>query len=401
MPVFAYQASNQSSQGLRGTIAADSPREARDKLRAQGLLVETVVQQQDQAVAGGLSWYRRRGQTSKVTAAVRDLSTLLGAGIGLVDALDTLTSQYRGGFRESLMALRERVASGSSLSEAMERDPWLYDELTIEMTRVGESAGTLDVVLDRLSDFRERYAQFRDQITTALIYPAIIVFLATAVSVFLMTVVLPMLLENLIEAGRTLPWPTRVVKGVSDVATIHGWWIGLLAVFCAVIVTLLLRTQPGQRLWHWTLFRIPVLGPLVQKQEIARVSIVISTLMKNGIEFVNSADIAAKTTKNVLLRDAFADMQNRVRSGGEIGDALASTGMFPPMVVHIFTIGQQTGRLEDMLDRLATGYERQVATATARLSAAIEPVLIVCLAIFVGFILFATILPILEAGNVL
>ena len=223
MPVFAYQASDRSLRVLRGTIAADSPREARDKLRAQGLLVEAVSEQQDRTADGRVSWTKKRGQTSRITTAVRELATLLGSGISLMDALDTLVAQYRGGFRTSLMALRERVAGGSSLSEAMEKDPWLYDELTIHMTRVGENAGTLDIVLDRLSDFRERYALFRDRITTALIYPAIIVTLAAGVSVFLMTVVLPMLLENLIESGRPLPWPTRVVKGISDVAVTHGW----------------------------------------------------------------------------------------------------------------------------------------------------------------------------------
>ncbi len=216
-----------------------------------------------------------------------------------------------------------------------------------------------------------------------------------------MTVVLPMLLENLIESGRELPWPTRVVKGVSDVATVHGWWLALACAAAVGILVAIVQTPAGRRVWHWTLFRIPILGPLAQKQEIARVSIVISTLLKNGIEFVRAADIAARTTKNVLLRSAFADMQERVESGREIGDSLQQTGLFPPLVIHIFTIGQQTGQLEDMLERLARGYERQVSTATARLSAAIEPVLIVCLAVFVGFILFATILPILEAGNVL
>lgn len=386
---------------MRGTIAADSPREARDKLRAQGLLVENVAERAASRNVGKVGWLKRRGQTSKVTTAVRDLATLLGAGIPLLDALDTLTSQYRGGFRSSLLALRERVAGGSSLSEAMEQDSWLYDELTIEMTKVGESAGTLDTVLDRLSDFRERYALFKDQITTALIYPAIIVILAATVSVFLMTVVLPMLLENLIESGRELPWPTRVVKGVSDLATQHGWWLALAGAGGMALTASLVQTRSGKRLWHWILFHIPILGPLTQKQEIARVSIVMSTLMKNGIEFVDAAGIAARTTKNVLLRDAFADMQTRVESGRDIGESLQATGLFPPLVVHIFTIGQQTGKLEDMLDRLAIGYERQVSNATARLSAAIEPVLIVCLAIFVGFILFATILPILEAGNVL
>ncbi|MCA9076882.1 MAG: type II secretion system F family protein [Planctomycetaceae bacterium] len=163
LSVFAYQALDDTARNVRGTIAADSPREARDKLRAQGLLVEAVSEQHLRSSSQRQLLDRPGRQAGQVASAIRDLSTLLGAGIGLVEALDTLTAQYRGSFRSSLMALRERVASGSSLSEAMEAEPWLYDELTIQMTKVGENAGTLDVVLDRLSEYRERYSLFRDR----------------------------------------------------------------------------------------------------------------------------------------------------------------------------------------------------------------------------------------------
>jgi len=399
--VFTYQAMNSSASDVRGTIMADSAREAREKLRAQGLIVE-AVQPQAEAGVKRVRFFNRPGRhAAQLSLAVRDLATLLATGIGLVDALDTLCAQYKGRFQTSLMSLRERVASGSSLSEAMAEEPGVYDELTVQMVRVGENAGTLDVVLDRLADFRERYLQFKDRITTALMYPAIVITLAIGVSIFLMTVVLPMLLENLVESGRPLPWPTRVLKSMSDLATQHGLWVLVgFGLFVAIIMALL-RTAWGKRLWHRTIFAMPILGPLARKQEIARASIVVSTLMRNGIVFVDSIEIAGRVTKNVLLREALETMRGSVQSGRDIGEALQATGAFPPMVVQIFVVGQQTGQLEEMLERLAVGYERQVASATARLSAALEPILIVLLALFVGFILFATILPILEAGNVL
>ncbi|MDR3572102.1 MAG: type II secretion system F family protein, partial [Candidatus Pacebacteria bacterium] len=149
------------------------------------------------------------------------MATLLSTGIGLVESLDTIVLQYRGRFLASLQTLRERVAGGSNLSEAMQAEPEFYDDLTVQMVRVGENAGTLDTVLDRLADFRERYLQFKDRVTTALVYPAIIVTLALAVSIFLMTVVLPMLLENLVASGRPLPLPTRILKGISELLTGH------------------------------------------------------------------------------------------------------------------------------------------------------------------------------------
>jgi general secretion pathway protein F len=401
MPIFAYEAIDSASRDLRGTIAADSPREAREKLRAQGLLIEGIFQK-DATAAGHRRLFERVGRhAADLTAVIRDLATLLGTGINLAEALDTLSAQYRGRVQTSLLTLRERVTSGSSLSQAMQAEPGIYDELTVQMVGVGENSGTLDKVLDRLAEFRERYLQFKDRVTTALIYPAIVVGLAIVVSIFLMTIVLPMLLENLVDSGHPLPWPTRVVKGMSDLATGQGIWLTLTAGACAAGMLAIVRTPWGRRRWHATLFRLPILGGLLKKQEIARTAIVVSTLMKNGIVFVEAARIAARVSKNVLLKEALEEICLRVQTGRDIGDALAATGIFPPLVVLIFNVGQQTGKLEEMLDRLAEGYERQVANATTRLTAAIEPILIVLLAVFVGFILFATILPILEAGNVL
>lgn len=401
MAVFTYQGVDRAARPTRGTIAADSPREARDQLRSQGLLVESLAAQQS-LTRPTLGFLRRPGRhAAQLALAIRDLSTLLGAGIGLVDALDTLSSQYKGRFQTSLLALRQQVASGTSLSDAMQADPAVYDELTVHMVRVGENSGHLDAVLDRLADFRERYLLFKDRITTALIYPAIVVILAALVSAFLMTVVLPMLLENLVDSGRPLPWPTRVLKGLSDLAVAHGVWILAAVAAAAAMLATAIKTPRGRRMWHRLFFALPLLGPLAKKQEIARVALIISTLMKNGIVFVEAAQIAARASKNVLLREALEAMRSRVRAGRDIGDALAVGSLFPPLVIQIFTVGQQTGALEEMLDRLSSGYERQVASATSRLTAALEPILIVFLAIVVGFILFATILPILEAGNVL
>jgi general secretion pathway protein F len=401
MPVFAYEAVDSASHDLRGTIAADSPREAREKLRAQGLFIEDIRQKEGGPNGSRRFFERPARHAADLTAVIRDLATLLSTGINLADALDTLSAQYRGPIQTSLLTLRERVTTGSSLSEAMQAEPAIYDELTVQMVSVGENSGTLDKVLDRLAEFRERYLQFKDRVTTALIYPAIVVGLAIVVSIFLMTVVLPMLLENLVESGHPLPWPTRVIKGMSDLATGQGWWLLLVAGACGAGLVAIVRTPWGRTRWHAILFRLPILGGLLRKQEIARASIVISTLMKNGIVFVEAARIAARVSKNVLLKDALDQIRAGVQTGRDIGDALATTGIFPPLVVLIFNVGQQTGKLEEMLDRLAEGYERQVASATTRLTAAIEPILIVLLAVFVGFILFATILPILEAGNVL
>jgi len=210
-----------------------------------------------------------------------------------------------------------------------------------------------------------------------------------------------MLLANLAEAGQKLPWPTMVLKYGSDFLLSYGLWLlaGLLILLFGLIG--LLRTQTGKRCWYRLLMRTPLIGPMALKQEVARVAMVISTLLGSGIVFLTAIEIAGRSTRNILIRDALGACAERISAGRDLGEAMERANFFPQLVVHVFSVGQKSGKLEEMLLRLAEDYDRQVSSTSARLSAIIEPVLILVLAVFVGFILFATMLPILEAGNVL
>jgi general secretion pathway protein F len=232
-----------------------------------------------------------------------------------------------------------------------------------------------------------------------LIYPAIVSIVAILASLFLMTFVVPKILEPLLEQGLPLPLPTRIVKGTSDF--VLAWWWAL-ALVCAGVVTaftMFIRQPAGRMKWHTLLLRTPLLGDLIRKQAIVHVAVVLSTLLRSGIVFVRALQIAQRTTSNLVLRDAMRRCEVAVSAGEDIGDALERTEAFPPMVVQIFALGQQSGRLEEMLDRLAIAYEQQVSAAAQRFTAVLEPAMIVTLALFVFFIVMATVLPILEAGN--
>ncbi|MFN9972756.1 MAG: type II secretion system F family protein, partial [Phycisphaerae bacterium] len=295
MPQYEFSFGGHDRRIVKSMMTADSARDARDKLRARGIFPESVVEIRPKLRENQLTWLRRPGRNAAlVTSAVRDLATLMSTGIGLVDCLETVATQNRGRFGEALHRMRERVAGGGSLSEAMQDQPEYYDDLIVQMVRVGETAGTLDSVLDRLADFKDRSLQFKDRITTALVYPAIIILLSAIVSIFLMTVVLPMLLENLVASGRPLPWPTRVLKAMSDIATQEGWWIGGLCGVGMVAIMAVFRTRSGKRAWDRLMFSLPLLGPLARKQEIAHSAIVISTLMENGIVFVDAIQTASR-----------------------------------------------------------------------------------------------------------
>jgi general secretion pathway protein F len=317
-----------------------------------------------------------------------------------VEAVDTIRSQHRGRFAASLLVLRDRVSAGAGLADAMREQPEVFDELSASIAEVGENAGTLDTALERVAEFKERSAAFRNRLATVLAYPSVVLVMAVGVSVLLMTVVVPNLLNSIVEAGRPLPLPTRVVKFASD-SLVQRWWVLLAAVAMVIIVgRLVLRTPRGRLWWHRTLLRIPVAGDLARKQAIVRLCVVLSTLLRSGLVFVRSLQIARRTTSNLVLVDALDRCERAVMTGRDISESLEETGAFPPVVVRVFSVGQQSGRLEEMLDRLATDYDKQVATAAQRLTAVLEPLLILGLVALVGFIALATILPLLEAADV-
>lgn len=399
MPVFAYRAVDASWVSVRGTVTAETPRQARDELRGRGLAVEQLSAPRS---GGTFRFWQRRGRfEARLVPIIRELATLLSAAIPLDSALDTIARQQRGAFGAALAQLRDKVSAGTSLAEAMREQSAVFDSLTIHMVEVGENAGNLDVVLDQLAEFRERYVHFKDRVITALFYPLVVLGMGLCVSLFLMTFVVPMLLDNLLEAGQTIPLPTRILKAGSDVLRGHGFWLVAAGATLFVGWIAALRTARGRKLWHTALLKSPLIGTLVRKQEIARASLILSTLMESGIVFLHALEIATRAVKNVVLRECFAAIHDQVKAGRDIGEAMERTTGFPALVVQIFTVGQQTGKLEAMLARLAADYERQVSSLSLRLATIMEPVLIVLLALFVGFILFATMLPILEAGNVL
>jgi general secretion pathway protein F len=397
MAVFLYKATDPRSADLSGTIAADTPRQARDLLRQRGLIVKDLSE--NRAASSRKRSGRAGGSKYQATLFTRELSTLLSVGVPLLDSLDTIARQHDGRFHVTVLLLRDLVASGSSLANAMRQQPDTFNDLCVNITEVGEDAGTLDTALERLAEFRERSQQLKGRIGTALIYPAIVLVTALLATMFLMTFVVPRILEPLIEQGQPLPFPTRVVKGTSDFLLSWGWAVALVAVTLVGSFYAMIRSDKGRWWWHRTVLRLPLIGTLIRKQAIVRVAIVVSTLLKSGIVFLRALEIAERTTKNLVLRDALSRCGKAISAGGEISGALEETQAFPPMVVQIFSLGQQSGRLEEMLERLAVAYDAEVNTAAQRLTAFLEPALIVLLAIMVLFIVMATVLPILEAGN--
>lgn len=401
MPVFEYIATESGGLPATGTLIADTPRQARDLLRDRGLKIAKVF---PAATTEGPSWVsRQRGLRSQyeVVKFVRELTTLLQAGIALLPALHTLARQHHRNFRTVIQELADQVSGGSALADAMASQAIYFDEMCVSIVRVGENTGVLESALKRLADFKEKAHQIRSRVTTALIYPAVVLVIGLAVSVFLMTYVVPNLLNTLTQAGKELPAVTRMVKGMSDVLV--GWWwlIILVAVGLVAGTSLVLRTPRGRWGFDWLSLHLPLIGELVRMENTSRMAVVLGSLLRSGLPFVEAVRITRRTVPNRLFQRALEAYEVAVSAGRDVAGPLAASGVFNPMVVEIVSVGQQSGQLEDMLGQLAESYDREVAVATQRLTAALEPLLIVLLAVLVGFIAFATILPILEASNVL
>jgi type II secretory pathway component PulF len=400
MAVFAYKAIDLDTSPVGGTIIADTPRQARDVLREQGLTL-TDIRPVTEAGLGFLTRARGGRAQEEVLSFVRELATLLQAGIPLLGALQTLTRQHGGRFRAVVQQLADQVAAGLSLADAMDRQGAYFDELCVSLVRVGENTGALETALKRLAEFKEKAHRLRSRITTALVYPAVVCAIGVAVSIFLMTYVVPNLLETLTQAGKELPWITQVVKGVSDF--LLGWWWALLLGLAVAGAALrwIVSTDRGRLVLDRLTLRLPVVGDLVRKENTSRMAVVLAALLRSGLPFVEAVRITRGTLRNRIFRNAMTDYEAAVTAGRDVAAPLAAAGVFSPMAVQMLAVGQEAGQLEDMLQQLADAYDVQVATATQRLTAVLEPLLIVLLAVMVGAIALATILPILEASNVL
>jgi type II secretory pathway component PulF len=399
MAVFEYKAIDLDSSATGGTIVADSPSQARELLRAGGLTVTRVLplRQKRLLLPGRKSPRSQR----EVLAFVRELATLLRAGIPLLSALDTLSQQRGRHFGAMVQDLADKVTAGVNLGDAMSAHKEYFDDLCVSIVAVGENTGSLDAALQRLADYKEKSAGLSNRLTTALIYPAIVLALGLAVAVFLMSYVVPNLLTALNQAGRELPAVTRAVKSISDL--LRGWWWLLLIAAAAVAVGVraLLATDRGRLASDRLILRLPLIGPLARKENTSRLAVMLAALLRSGLPFVEALQIARGTTRNRVFRSALSDYQEAVIAGADVAAPLEKSGVFAPMVVQMLAVGQKSGQLEEMLEQLAQAYDQQVATATSRLTAVAEPLLIVLMAILVGFIAFATILPILELSNVL
>ncbi len=407
MPIFEYKAVDSANKNRKGIIDADSPREARLKLRNDSLFVTDIKESKGRAsrkmAIKGITGFDtpNKQRNDQIAAVTRQMASLLRAGIPLAEALRMVIEQAPDRKIESVFRdIREKVTQGLTLADAASVHPGYFSELYVNMVRAGESSGALDEVMVRLSTFLQAQSRLKNKVGAAMIYPAIMILVGIVVVTILMIAVVPKVTQLLRSRGQELPLPTEILITVSDF--LSGYWFLLLVgiLLATILFQLFVNSKQGRRIWDGLKLAVPIFGDLMRKQAVARFSTTFSTLLKSGVPALQALEVTKAVLDNVILTGALDDVHDHVMEGTDISTPMKMSGHFPPMVCYMVGVGEQAGNLEEMLERVAETYDEEVDLATQKLTSMLEPLIIVLLAAVVAGIVVAIILPLLELQKV-
>jgi len=402
MPQFAYRARGAQAQLVEGLIEAESQEAALQKLDRMGY--SPMILREAAAASTPISslTFRRRPSKQDLTTFTRQLSDLLGAGIVLVRALDILSRQTASPLLRGVVEdIRERVKGGTSFSTALAAHPELFSPLYVHLVEAGEVSGTLDAVLSRLVEFGEKEEELLSKIRNALAYPLLILFFGMTTLCVLLVFVVPRLSSLFEDFQAALPLPTRILIVISYLLTRFGWLL-LIGAVGGVVLWQRSRGSEQGRQWIGRLFlKIPIMGELSRRSEIARFGRTLGTLVANGIPLLSALEVVSRSVTNTVLQRKLEEAERRVREGSSLASALSQTGEFPLFVTNMIAVGEEAGSLEKSLFKVADTYDREVDRATRLFTTLLGPILILIMAVVVGFIVVSMLLPIFELQGIL
>jgi len=404
VPVFNFKALKEDGGSEGGVIDADSPKEARLKLKAKKLHVTELEAIEGTTSAAGRKprapLFRRR-RTQEVAMTTRQLSTLLSSGIPIMGALTAVIEQAEDlVLKGVLMDVRDRVAQGSTFSDALAEHGYLFNELYCNMVKAGEASGALDRVLMRIADYMHAQHRLRARVVAALTYPIIMVVIGAGVVAVLLGYVVPKILDVLLKQQKALPLPTEILIMVSGLVK-HYWWAGAIAIVGLWIAYRQVVRTEGGRLWvDTTLLQIPVLGSLLRKSAISRFAVTFATLLESGLPVLDAMVVVKRVVNNQLLANTIELVRQKIAEGADIATPLKASKVFPPVVGYMIAVGEESGHLEELLKKVAQAYDEEVELAAQKLTSLLEPAMIVFMALIVGFIVLSILLPILQMSNI-
>lgn len=401
MPNFKYTAKDNSGKTVSGFFEAPDHAQAVDALRKKGLIIISVNESLPKM---GMSFISFRGKKIKADDLVvfsRQLATMVDAGIPLVGALDILGEQIENkAFGSVILKIRNDIETGSSLSDALSRHKNVFSTLFVSMVKAGESSGMLDEILDRLAAYLEKTSALQKKIGSALIYPAVVSSMAIVITLLLLIKVIPVFKDIFSGFGAALPTPTMILIAISDAVRKYFPVVAIALVAVGFFVSRYIRTEKGRLAYDLLLLRMPIFGLLFKKVAISKFTRTLSTLIKSGVPILNSLDIVGKTAGNKAIELAVETVRANVREGESIADPLARSKLFPPMVVRMISVGEQSGQLEKMLTKIADFYDEQVDAAVSGLTSLIEPIIIAFLGIVIGTVVICMFLPIFKISTI-
>jgi type IV pilus assembly protein PilC len=373
-------------------LLADTRDAAVATLRRQAITVTNIRQKGREIPL--LPRLPTRVSSKRLAVFTRQFSVMLDAGLPLVQCLEILGEQEDSKtFAAIIEKVRGDVEAGASLAEAMRKHPKAFDELYCSMIAAGEAGGILDIILQRLSTYIEKIVRLKNQIRSALIYPAIVITVAFGVVWVILRFVIPTFEQLFAGVGSEMPWITQVVVGASNIVGDYSLLLIGLLILAAVAISRYHKTHRGRRVIDGLLLKMPVVGMLLRKVAVARFCQTLATLTSSGVPILDGLEITARTSGNAVLEDAIMAVRKSVEEGKTLSEPLAETKVFPPMVVQMIHVGEQTGALDQMLSKIAEFYEEEVDTAVAGLTKMIEPILIAFLGVVIGTIVTAMYLP--------
>ena len=393
LPVFNWVAKTRSGEEKSGEMEAYDVESVNVRLRQMGL---QPIKVKKKPVAINIKIPGVGGVTKKdLVIFTRQFSTMIDAGLPLVQALDILAAQNPNPeFRKVLLAVKEKVETGSTFAESRGDHPKVFDQLYVQLVAAGELGGILDTILQRLAVYIEKAEKLKGKVKGAMVYPSIVIVVAIGCVAVLLLFVTPTFEKMFKDFGGTLPGPTQLIIDVSNWLQAAIGYILLILVAVAVGFSRAIKTAKGRELFDRALLRLPVIGDILRKVAVARFTRTMGTMLSSGVAILDALDVTAKTAGNVVIEKAIIHTRTKIAEGKTIVEPLSETGVFPPMVVQMIGVGEATGAMDAMLGKIADFYDDEVDAAVAALTSMIEPILMVGLGGIVGFFLIAMYLPI-------
>lgn len=405
MPVYEYSALDNKGKTTKGIIDADNPFAARSKLRNSQLFPVKIKESSSKIKAQttgstSVSTLFKRIRASEISSMTRQMATLMGAGITLVASLDLLITQEVNPLLKKILAqIKESVNEGNSLASSLSQHSKYFSQIYINMVTAGEASGSLDLVLERLAEFAENQEALKGKVVAAMVYPVIMLFIGVLALLTLVTFVVPKFTAVLEELEKALPLPTQIVIGASDFLKSYWWLVIIIIMSIVFLFKYAKKTEKYARMWDKFKLRAPVFGPVINKMIIARFARTLGSLLQNGVTLISALQIVRNVVNNIIIAEVIDNAIDQIKEGISLSEPLSKSRNIPPVVVQMVAVGEQSGEMEKMLNKVADIYEQEVESQVATMTSLLEPFMLLMMAVIVGFIAISILLPILEMSQ--